>query len=348
MIMRYSFDPDTTGMPYGNGRCGVLLVNLGTPDDTSVASVRRYLAEFLSDTRVIEASKLIWQPILRGVVLRTRPQKSREAYQRIWNMEHNESPLRTYTRAQAEGLSARFAAEGIPVAWAMRYGAPSLSDGIAALMRQGCERIVSIPLYPQYSATTTATANDQAFRALMTLRRQPAFRTAPSFPDHPLYIAALAQSVRDHVAALPVAPDLLVASFHGLPKDYVRKGDPYALECERTMTALRAALSLTEAELPMTYQSRFGPTKWLQPYTAPFVEALPARGIRNIAVIMPGFLADCIETLDEIGNELRESFVHAGGTSLTLVPCLNGSTATIDLLEALARRELSGWVDGGV
>ncbi|GBQ63368.1 ferrochelatase [Ameyamaea chiangmaiensis NBRC 103196] len=342
--MRYLFDPASAAQPYGHGKCGVLLVNLGTPDAASVESVRRYLGEFLSDTRVIETSKLIWQPILRGIVLRTRPAKSLEAYRRIWNEDRDESPLRTYTRAQAELLSARLAADGVPVAWAMRYGAPSLGDAIATLMRQGCERIVSIPLYPQYSATTTATANDQAFRALMRLRRQPAFRTAPSFPDDPLYIRALADSVRDHVATLPTRPDLIVASFHGLPVQYVKAGDPYDAECRRTMVALRAALSLDEAQLPLTFQSRFGPTKWLQPYTAPFVEALPKRGIRSVSVIMPGFLADCIETLDEIGNELRHAFVAAGGEQLSLVPCLNDQPALIDLLEALARRELGGWL----
>jgi len=343
MTMRYRFDPATGNVPYGQGRCGVLLVNLGTPDDVSTDAVRRYLGEFLSDTRVIEASKLIWQPILRGIVLRTRPRKSAEAYRRIWNTKHNESPLRTYTRAQAEGLAQRLDAEGIPVAWAMRYGAPSVSDAIDDLLRQGCERIVSIPLYPQYSATTTATANDQAFRALMTLRRQPAFRTAPSFADHPLYIRALADSIRAHIATLEAPPDLLVASFHGLPQDYVRKGDPYAQECERTMAALRRELSMTEAQFPMTYQSRFGPTTWLQPYTAPFVEGQAANGVRRVAVVMPGFVADCIETLDEIGNELRHSFREAGGQDLSLVPCLNGSAPMIDLLEALTRQELAGW-----
>lgn len=323
---------------------GLLLINLGTPDGTDYRSVRRYLSEFLSDRRVIEANPLVWRPILEGVILSVRPQKSGAAYKRIWNEEHDESPLRTYTRAQSLKLASRFSAEGVPVAWGMRYGVPSVASAIESLTAQGCDRIVILPLYPQYSATTTATANDQAFRALMDMRMQPAVRTVPSFPDHPLYIEALAASVRRALGKLDWKPDMLVGSFHGLPKSYVKAGDTYPVECERTMRALRATLRLSDELSPLTYQSRFGPAKWLEPATAPTVVELAKSGIRRIALVMPGFLADCIETLDEIGNELREEFMHAGGEKFCTIPCLNDDDAAIDMLETLARAELAGWM----
>ena len=323
---------------------GLLLINLGTPDGTDYRSVRRYLSEFLSDRRVIEANPLIWRPILEAVVLSLRPQKSGAAYRRIWNQARDESPLRTFTRAQAEKLASRFAADGVPVAWGMRYGTPSVAAAIESLMDQGCGRIVILPLYPQYSATTTATANDQAFRALMRLRLQPAVRTVPSFPDHPLYVRALAASVRRTLGRLDWKPDVLVGSFHGLPKSYVEQGDPYPQECERTMRGLRAELGISEALSPMTFQSRFGLAKWLEPYTAPSVVEMARSGIRRVALVMPAFLVDCIETLDEIGNELREEFLHAGGEKFVAIPCLNDDEMAIDLLEALSRAELSGWM----
>ncbi|MCQ8239550.1 ferrochelatase [Rhizosaccharibacter radicis] len=323
-------------------RAGVLLVNLGTPDDTGYRAVRRYLSEFLSDPRVIEANPAIWQPILQGVVLSVRPQKSGRNYARIWT---HESPLRTYTRSQAEKLAARLAPNGVAVEWGMRYGNPSVSSAIDRLAAQGCDRIVLLPLYPQYSATTTATANDQAFRHLMRLRRQPAIRTVPAFPDHPAYIAALADSVRAGLDELDWTPEVVIASFHGLPFEYVQKGDPYPSECERTAAALREALGWDSNRLLLTYQSRFGPKRWLEPYTAPTVQNLAARGVKRIAVLCPGFLADCIETLDEIGNELREEFEQAGGEHFAAIPCLNDSPGCIDMLEALSRRELAGWVD---
>ncbi|MFT8473734.1 MAG: ferrochelatase [Acetobacter orientalis] len=327
-----------------NSRPGVLLLNLGTPDDTGYRSVRRYLSEFLSDRRVIEGSPLFWQPILQGVVLTVRPGKSGKAYDRIWDKTHNQSPLRVFTRNQSAQLAQRFAADDVPVAWAMRYGQPSVKQGLHDLMEQGCDRILVMPLYPQYSATTTATANDQFFRALMLLRNQPATRTLPAFPDHPAYIEALAASLRTGLAHLPTPPQMVVASFHGLPKAYVEKGDSYQADCVRTIEALRTAMGMTAETLPLTFQSRFGPTKWLEPYTAPFIEALPEKGIKNIAVITPGFMADCIETLDEIGNEVRDEFMAKGGEHFTLIPCLNDSTPCIDLLEQLARQELAGWL----
>ncbi len=323
---------------------GLLLINLGTPDGTDYRSVRRYLSEFLSDRRVIEANPLIWRPILEALVLSLRPQKSGAAYRRIWNRTLDESPLRTHTRAQAEKLVPRFAADDIPVAWGMRYGTPSIASAIDELMTKGCDRLVILPLYPQYSATTTATANDQAFRALMRLRRQPSVRTVPSFPDHPLYIEGLAASVRRSLGRLDWKPDMLVGSFHGLPKSYVAAGDPYPQECERTMQALRVKLRLDAQLTPLTYQSRFGPAKWLEPYTAPTVVNLARTGVRRIAMIMPAFLADCIETLDEIGNELREEFLEAGGEKFCTIPCLNDDEIAIDMLESLARAELAGWL----
>ncbi|WP_018980636.1 ferrochelatase [Saccharibacter floricola] len=319
------------------GRAGVLLINLGTPDDTGYFSVRRYLQEFLSDRRVIEAPPAIWQPILHAAVLSRRPFQSGENYARIWDRVENASPLFVYTKRQAEQLAERLEPEGIPVAYGMRYGKPSIKAAVENLMDRGCDRIVSIPLYPQYSATTTATANDQLFRRLMRLRRQPFITTVPSFPDHPAFIKALETSVRERFAELSFKPQRLIASYHGLPKTCVEQGDPYQEECARTTKALAKALDLRDEQLPMTFQSRFGPMEWLQPYTAPFVASLPAQGITKIAVIMPGFMADCIETLDEIGHELRDEFMEAGGEEFALVPCLNDSSGAIDLLEELAR-----------
>ncbi len=346
MVMSY-FTYKSPRMPVpSGGRVGILLINLGTPDDTGYFSVRRYLKEFLSDRRVIEAPPLIWQPILRLLVLSRRPFASGANYARIWDKEENASPLRVYTRKQAEGLAKRLEAEGVPVAWGMRYGQPSVRQAVEELMDQGCDRIISVPLYPQYSATTTATANDQLFRALMRLRHQPAITTMPSFPDHPKFIEALVASVRQSFAGLSFTPQRLVASFHGLPKTCVEQGDPYRQECERTVTALAQALGMSEEEVPLTFQSRFGPMEWLQPYTAPYIANLPKQGITKIAVIMPGFMADCIETLDEIGREVREEFMEAGGEEFAFVPCLNDSTETINLLEALSRQAMKGLISG--
>lgn len=325
------------------GRTGILLLNLGTPDDTSYLAVRRYLSEFLSDRRVIESSPLIWQPILQGIILTKRPFVSGANYARIWDRDENASPLRVYTQRQAEKLRLRLKADGVPVEWGMRYGRPSVAQAVESLMDQGCDRIVSIPLYPQYSSATTATANDQLFRALMKLRKQPAVLTVPSFPDHPAFVRALETSVLKTLESLSFKPQRIVASFHGLPKVCIEKGDSYQDECVRTIAALRQALGLSEEQMPLTFQSRFGPLEWIQPYTAPYVSALPKQGITKIAVIMPGFMADCIETLDEIGNELREEFMEAGGEEFALVPCLNDSDESIDLLEALSRTALRGF-----
>ncbi|MXV45000.1 ferrochelatase [Saccharibacter sp. 17.LH.SD] len=338
----FTYTPPRNPVPL-EGRVGILLVNLGTPDNTGYLAVRRYLKEFLSDRRVIEAPPIIWQPILQAAVLSRRPFESGANYARIWDRQENASPLLVYTRRQAEKLAERFRAEGVPVTYGMRYGNPSIKSAVEELMDRGCDRIVTIPLYPQYSATTTATANDQLFRTLMRLRRQPSITTVPSFPDHPLFIKALETSVRETLAGLSFKPQRLVASYHGLPKSCVEQGDSYQDECARTTRALVRALGLRSEQVPMTFQSRFGPMEWLQPYTAPFVQALPSQGITRIAVIMPGFMADCIETLDEIGNELREEFMEAGGEEFAIVPCLNDSNGAIDLLEDLARRHMAGF-----
>ncbi|GBR53950.1 ferrochelatase [Neokomagataea thailandica NBRC 106555] len=340
--MAFVYRTPRTPIPL-NGRTGVLLINLGTPDNTGYWGVRRYLSEFLSDRRVIEAPSVVWQPILQGAVLARRPFESGANYARIWDKEKNASPLRVYTEKQAELLKERLSNEDVPVAWGMRYGKPSIAHAVDELMDQGCDRIISIPLYPQYSATTTATANDQLFRALMKLRGQPSVLTVPSFPDHPLFIKGLEESVRRKLASLDFKPQRLVVSFHGLPKICVEKGDRYREECERTTAALRTALDLTEEQMPLTFQSRFGPMEWLKPYTAEFVSKLPDEGVTKIAVITPGFMADCIETLDEIGNELREEFEEVGGEKFALIPCLNDDVAAIDLIEDLTRKAMRGF-----
>lgn len=317
-------------------RVGLLLINLGTPDGTGYFAVRRYLREFLSDRRVIEAPAAIWQPLLHGIILPRRPFKSGAAYKRIWDTSQDASPLRVISAAQVRKVAGRLGPD-VAVAGAMRYGTPSISHGVDALLKAGCERIVAFPLFPQYSTATTATANDHLFRALMKRRKQPAISTIPAFPDHPLYINALASSLRAHLTTLTYRPERIVISFHGMPQKCIAQGDPYAAHCERTARALRAEMGATADDMPMTFQSRFGPMAWLQPYTAPYVEALARQNVRRIAVITPGFLADCLETLDEIGNELRHQFIQAGGQDFSVVPCLNADEAAISLIAALAR-----------
>ncbi|UMM63775.1 ferrochelatase [Aristophania vespae] len=341
--MTYFINPLPHSSSSSEGRVGVLLINLGTPEATDYFSVRRYLKEFLSDRRVVEMPPLLWQPILQSFVLTRRPFKTGKNYKRIWNRAENASPLRVYTERQAYELAARFEKESIPVGWAMRYGKPSIEEAVSQLMRQGCDRIISLPLYPQYSASTTATAQDQLFRYLMRLRRQPSIVTVPSFPDHPIFIKALAESVKKHLGTLDFKPQRLIISFHGVPEFFIKKGDPYQDECFRTAEALRKKLGLTEEQAPVTFQSRFGPTEWIKPYTAPFVQSLPQKGITKIAVITPGFMTDCIETLDEIGRELREEFLEVGGQDFAYIPCLNESEGTIDLLEALSRHALKAF-----
>ncbi|EEZ34576.1 ferrochelatase [Brucella sp. NF 2653] len=326
-------------------KVGVLLVNLGTPDGTSYGPMRRYLAEFLSDRRVIEWSRLIWYPILYGIVLNTRPRRSGRLYDRIWNHENNESPLRTYTRAQGDKLAKALSDQpNVVVDWAMRYGQPSIESITDRLLQQGCERIVIFPLYPQYSATTTATVNDKFFEALMKKRFMPAIRTVPSYETEPVYIDALARSVEKHLATLSFKPEIILTSYHGIPKSYSDKGDPYRQQCLETTRLLRERLGLGEDEMRATFQSRFGPEEWLQPYTDETVKELAKNGVKSVAVLNPGFVADCLETVDEIGNEAAEEFLENGGENFSHIPCLNDSEEGMKVIETLVRRELLGWV----
>lgn len=325
-------------------RVGVLLLNLGTPDGTDYWSMRRYLSQFLSDRRVIESPPPpIWQLILQGPILATRPQRSGANYDKIWDREANESPLRIITRRQTEKLQARLGDSAV-VDFAMRYGNPSTESRIEALHKAGCQRILLAPLYPQYAGATTATANDEAFRALMRMRWQPAVRTLPAYYDDPVYIETLARSIADGVAALDFEPDLVVTSYHGMPKDYLIQGDPYYCQCLKTTRLVGERLGWPEERLLVTFQSRFGGGEWLQPYTDETLMALPGRGYKKIAIVAPAFSADCIETLEEIAMEGREQFEEAGGEQYAYIPCLNDSEPGMDMLEALVRRELGGWI----
>ena len=333
--------------PVKSAKVGVLIANLGTPDATDYWSMRRYLNEFLSDKRVIEWPSAIWQPILQLIVLTKRPFSSGEAYRGIWNNEADESPLLTTTKAQTAKLAQRFAqkyGDQVMVEFCMRYGNPSTPSVIQKMKDEGCERILFFPLYPQYAAATTATANDQAFRTLMQMRWQPAFRTAPAYYDHPLYIEALAQSIERHMAERATPPDTVVASYHGIPQSYFKKGDPYHCTCQKTSRLLKERLGWSDDMLVTTFQSRFGPEEWLQPYTVEEVARLAEAGKKNIAVIAPGFSSDCVETLEEINEEIKESFEEAGGETFTYIPCLNDDDAHIDMMLAVAERELGGWL----
>jgi ferrochelatase len=333
------------GPPVRSGRVGVLLVNLGTPDGTDYASVRRYLGEFLSDRRVIEEPRWKWYPILFGIVLNTRPRKVGRAYETIWNRERNESFLRTYTRNQSERMAERLKdLPDVQVDWAMRYGTPSIAARIAALKEAGCDRILVFPLYPQYAAATTATVNDVAFQTLLKMRWQPALRTVPDYHADETYIDALASSVTRHLSTLDWEPEMLLASFHGIPVSYSEKGDPYYRQCQETGRLLRERLGLPEDRFMVTFQSRFGPEEWLQPYTDKTVEKLAQEGVKRIAVINPGFVSDCLETLEEIAEQAAHSFRHNGGEKFTHVPCLNDGEDGMRVLEKVVRRELMGWV----
>jgi protoporphyrin/coproporphyrin ferrochelatase len=327
-------------------KVGVLLTALGTPDGHDSASTRRYLKQFLSDRRVIEVNPVLWWLILNGIILNFRPKKSGEAYAKIWNKELDESPLRTITRAQAEGVAAEFADLGdqVVVDWAMRYGNPSIASRMEALQAAGCDRILIAPLYPQYAAPTTATACDEAFRALMQMRWQPAVRTLPPWHDEPAYIEALAESVRTHLTGLDWEPEVVLASFHGVPKRYLELGDPYHCQCAKTARLLREALGWPEGRLSLSFQSRFGREEWLQPYTDHEFKRLTADGVKRLAVITPGFTADCLETLEEIAMTGAEQFKAAGGEQFSFIPCLNDQPSHLHLLANLMRRELAGWV----
>ena len=326
-------------------KIGVILMNLGTPDGTDYGSMRRYLSEFLSDRRVIEVSPWLWQPLLQLVILSTRPTKSGRAYASIWDRERNESPLRTITRSKAEKLAARLTMfPELVVDWAMRYGNPSIADVVDRLFAQGCTKLLLLPLYPQYAAATTATAYDKAFEKLIKMRWQPAIRTAPSYHDHPLYIELIAESIRSHLAQLDWEPDLVIKSFHDMPGEYLLKGDPYHCQCLKTARLVRETLDLPPERMMVCFQSRFGKAEWLKPYLDKTLEELPGKGVKKVAVISPGFSADCLETLEEIAEEGKESFLHAGGERFSYIPALNDSDGHIDLIEQMALNELKGWI----
>ncbi|MGN6817473.1 MAG: ferrochelatase [Sphingomonas sp.] len=318
-------------------RIGVLLVNLGTPDEANPRAVKRYLAEFLSDRRVVEIPSIAWQPILRGIILNTRPKKSAHAYGQVWTDQG--SPLAAFTQAQAEALKGSW--PGVTVDWAMRYGNPAIGERLAAMKAAGCERILIAPLYPQYCAATTATANDKAFDALAGMRWQPAIRTLPPYHDDPLYIDALAASVRASLAALDFEPQALIASFHGMPARTLELGDPYHCHCRKTARLLGEALG---RDLLVTFQSRFGRAKWLEPATDTTLATLPGQGTKRVAIVAPGFSADCLETLEELAIRGRETFLTAGGERFAYLSCLNDSEPGITMLRAILSRELAGWV----
>jgi ferrochelatase len=331
--------------PVAPRKVGVLLVNLGTPDATDYWSMRRYLKEFLSDRRVIEENRFKWWLILNGIILTFRPGRKGKDYDKIWNREKNESPLRTITRAQSEKLSAMLAsAESIIVDWAMRYGNPSIPSRLEVMQRAGCDRILVVPLYPQYCAATSATVCDKTFDALKAMRWQPTLRVAPPYHDDPVYIEALTQSIEAQLAALTFKPEVILASFHGIPQSYLDLGDPYHCQCAKTTRLLRARLGLSEQQFRLTFQSRFGIAEWLKPYTDETVKSLAAAGVKNLAIVTPGFSADCLETLEEISGENAEYFHHAGGENFAAITCLNDTPEGMRVIEHVVRRELMGWV----
>lgn len=326
-------------------KTGILIANLGTPDGYDYWSMRRYLNEFLSDRRVIDISRWIWQPLLQGVILTKRPFTSGKNYKLIWNHEANESPLMTITKAQTEALRARAHQEWgdqVMVEFCMRYGNPSTDEVLDRMVKAGCRRIVFLPLYPQYAGPTSATANDQLFRGLMKQTWQPAVRTVEPYVSRPDYIKALADSVRR--ALNGQVPKKLVASYHGMPKRYLMQGDPYHCQCQKTSRLLREELGWPEGIIDTTFQSVFGREEWLKPYTVDHVAELARQGHTDIAVISPAFSSDCIETLEEINGEIRESFEEAGGQGFTYIPCLNDDPAHIEVMLNVVRDNIAGWV----
>lgn len=320
-------------------KVGVLLVNLGTPDEPTVPAVRRYLAEFLSDKRIIEIPDIIWKPILYGLVLSTRPHRTAAAYAKIW-MEGG-SPLAVHTKQQAEGLQ-RSLGDNVHVSYAMRYGRPGIGFRLEEMKSMGCERILLAPLYPQYCGATTATTVDEAGSEIAGMRWQPTLRTLPPYHDDPAYIDALAASVRTGLSKLDFEPEALIASFHGMPRRTLELGDPYYCQCKKTVRLLGKKLG---RPLFTTFQSRFGNAKWFEPATADLLQALPEKTIRKVAIFAPGFSGDCLETLEELAMEGRDDFRKAGGTDFAYIPCLNATEPGISMLETIIRRELSGWLD---
>ncbi|HET7192815.1 MAG TPA: ferrochelatase [Pseudolabrys sp.] len=333
-------------VPTTSGRIGVLLVNLGTPDATDYWSMRRYLKEFLSDRRVIEENRLKWWLILNFIILTVRPGRKGRDYEKIWNRDRNESPLKTITRSQSDKLDEILdkVDKRIRVDWSMRYGNPSIQSRLEALAAQDCDRILIVPLYPQYAAATTATVCDEVFRVLRRMRFQPTVRVAAPYYAEPVYIDALAASLNASIGKLAFKPEIIVASYHGMPEEYVAKGDPYLKQCSETTALLRKKLKLDESRLIMTFQSRFGTAEWLKPYTDATVRSLAERGVKKVAVITPGFSADCLETLEEIALENAEIFRHAGGASFAAIPCLNDTPAGMAVIRDVVARELKGWI----
>ncbi len=325
------------------GKVGVLLVNLGSPDEPTVPAVKRYLAQFLSDRRVVEIPPIVWQPLLRGVILNTRPKTTAANYAKVWA---DGSPLKVITQAQAEGLCDAFGANVI-VDHAMRYGNPSIPARLEALKSAGCDRILVAPLYPQYSSATTGTALQEVFDTFAKMRWMPALRTLAPYFDHPAHIAALAASLRRELAALPFDPEAVLLSFHGMPKRTLELGDPYHCQCMKTARLLREAMGWPAERMPVAFQSLFGRAEWLQPYTEPTLIAMAERGVKKIAVLMPGFSADCIETLEEIAIEARAAFLAAGGTDFAALPCLNTSGEGMAMLRSIVAQELAGWMPRG-
>jgi protoporphyrin/coproporphyrin ferrochelatase len=324
--------------PIAAPRIGVLLVNLGTPEAPTAPAVKRYLKQFLSDKRVVEIPSILWQPILRGIILNTRPKKSAKAYAKVWT--NKGSPLAFFTNAQSEDLARRL--HGVAdVRYAMRYGEPAIGRQIAAMKADGCERILIAPLYPQYSGATTATVMDEAYRALGTMRWQPALRSLPPYHDDPLYIGALKASLDASLATLDFTPDVILASFHGMPERTLHLGDPYHCQCRKTARLLSQAMG---RPLEVSFQSRFGRAKWLDPATDTTLERLAQEGKKKLAIFAPGFSVDCLETLEELAIAGKEQFLAAGGSHFAYLPCLNDSVAGMDMLEALVRREFSGWI----
>jgi protoporphyrin/coproporphyrin ferrochelatase len=329
------------------GRVGVLLMNLGTPEATDYWSMRRYLKEFLSDRRVIETSRLIWWPVLNLIVLTKRPGPKGRDYESIWNKELNEGPLKTITRSQAEKLGEQLKALAggkVSVDWAMRYGQPRVRERIQALLDGGCDRILLVPLYPQYSAATSATACDHAFRALMDMRWQPAVRVSPPYHDDPVYIDAVVRSMRRNLAELSFEPEVILVSFHGVPKSYLLKGDPYHCHCVKTWRLMREAFGWPEERFRMSFQSRFGNEEWLKPYTDETVKGLAQSGVKRLGVVAPGFSADCLETLEELNGENRHLFEEHGGEEFAYLPCLNDGEEGMRVIRHIAERELAGWI----
>ena len=320
------------------GKTGVLIVNLGTPDSTSWWDVRKYLKEFLSDRRVIEVHPIIWQVVLNLFILTLRPAKSAHAYKKIWFKETNESPLLFYTKSQTEKLKKIMERDDLHIDFAMRYGNPSIKSKLNLLKEKGCENIIIFPLYPQYAAATTATVCDEVYRLLMKMRWQPSLQIIPHYESEPLYIDALVKSIKEKISSTSWRPDLIIASYHGIPKSYFEKGDPYQCYCQKTTRLIKEKFA--DIEIQTTFQSRFGPREWLKPYTDKTLDELPNQGKKNILVICPGFSSDCVETLEEINIQGKESFLKNGGKNFDLIPCLNDNSDHIKLLENLVTRYL--------